>query len=222
MFALFVMVAPLVVGFGLILFIARYAPNVPRNAPLGVGQAVDERPEITGDEFKDLVEDLVGALGLETVFSSMGTGGVVEMTLRDPKPLSGGRILLHATPVLHGQIDSVDVLGFAEGVRADMGALKGIMIALAGFTDEAKTSMGASPAPLDLVDGDDLLGLVRDHLSPERAEHAALYRGFGVVRKRSRPRERAVLDGQVGSEAGGESHAPSARASADDSEETDA
>ncbi len=183
MFALVVMVAPLMVGFALILFIARYAPNVPREETLRDGQALDVRPEITGDEFKDLVEELVEALGLETVFSSMGTGGVLEMTLRDPKPLTGGRIILHATPVMQGQIDSVDVLGFAEGVRADMGALKGIMIALAGFTDEAKTSKDATPAPLDLVDGGELLELVRDHLAPERAASVSAYRGFGRFRK---------------------------------------
>lgn len=179
MFALFVMVAPLVVGFALILFIARYAPNVPRLEERRAGERSDERPEITGDEFRDLIEELVGSLGLETVFSSMGTGGVVEMTLRDPKPLSGGRILLHATPVLQGQIDAVDVLGFAEGVRADMGALKGIMIALAGFTDEAKTSIGAVPAPVDLIDGSTLVELVREHLAPARADDIVEYRGFG-------------------------------------------
>lgn len=179
MFALFVMVAPLAVGLLLILFIARFAPNVPRTAPLAAGEIADDRPEITGDEFKDVIEELVDALGLETVFASVGTGGVVEMTLRDPKPLSGGRILLHATPVLQGQIDSVDVLGFAEGVRGDMGALKGILIALAGFTDEAKTSVANSPAPVDLIDGVQLLGLVREHLAPDRADSIANYRGFG-------------------------------------------
>lgn len=183
MFALFVMVAPLVVGMAVILIIARYAPNVPRVEPLGKGESTDDRPEISGDEFRDVIEELVGALGLETVFSSMGTGGVVEMTLRDPKPLSGGRILLHATPVFQGQIDSVDVLGFAEGVRGDMGALKGIMIALAGFTDEARTSVGASPAPVDLIDGAELLGLVGEHLAPARAELVASYRGFGRKRR---------------------------------------
>lgn len=179
MIAIFVMVAPLVVGFGLILLIARYAPNVPRHAALASGERVDERPEITADEFKDLIEDLVGNLGLETVFSSMGTGGVIEMTLRDRKPLSGGRILLQATPVLQGQIDAVDVLGFAEGVRADMGAIKGILIAVAGFTDEAKTSVDATPAPVDLIDGPELLDLVRAHLAPERAASLIAYRGFG-------------------------------------------
>lgn len=183
MIAIFVMVAPLVVGFGLILLIARYAPNVPRTETLRKGESVDVRPEITADEFKDLIEDLVGRLGLETVFSSMGTGGVIEMTLRDSKPLSGGRILLQATPVLQGQVDSVDVLGFAEGVRADMGAIKGILIALAGFTDEAKTSVDATPAPVDLIDGPTLLELVREHLAPERAAAMSEYRGFGRYRR---------------------------------------
>ncbi len=41
------------------------------------------------------------------------------------------------------------------------------------------TSKGATPAPLDLVDGDELLELVRDHLSDERAKLATSYRGFG-------------------------------------------
>ena len=122
---------------------------------------------------------MVKALQLETVFSSLGTGGLVEMTLRDTKPLSGGRIILQATPVLNGQIDSVDVLGFAEGIRADMGALKGIFVALAGFTDEAKTSIDASPAPVDLINGEQLLELVREHLDGERAEMLRGYRGFG-------------------------------------------
>jgi len=115
-----VALTPILVGFGLILLIARYSPNVPRVAPLKQGQRADERPEITADEFEDLLKDLLGALGLETVFSSAGTGGVLDVTARDPKPLSGGRILLHATPVLSGQVDAADVLGFAEGVRGEL------------------------------------------------------------------------------------------------------
>jgi len=200
MIAIFVMIAPLVVGFGLILLIARYAPNVPRHATLGSGERLDDRPEITADEFKDLIEELVQNLGLETVFSSMGTGGVIEMTLRDSKPLSGGRILLQATPVLQGQIDAVDVLGFAEGVRADMGAIKGILIALAGFTDEAKTSVDATPAPVDLIDGPELLDLVRVHLAPERAAFVSEYRGFGRARRAEATVEREDRDEEEGDE----------------------
>jgi hypothetical protein len=178
-----VFVAPLVAGFGLILLIARYSPNVPRVATLRAGQKLDERPEITADEFIDTVKDLLGALGLETVFSSAGTGGVFDVTARDPRPLSGGRILLHATPVLTGQVDAVDVLAFAEGVRGDMGALKGIFIALAGFTEEAHAGVRSCPAPVDLIDGGKLLELVREHL-PDRAELLEGYRGFELMPRR--------------------------------------
>jgi hypothetical protein len=178
-----VALTPILIGFLLILLIARYSPNVPRVAPLRAGQHTDERPEITADEFVDLVSDLLQALGLQTVFSSAGTGGVLDVTARDPKPLSGGRILLHATPVLAGQVDAVDVLGFAEGVRGDMGALKGIYIALAGFTEEANAAVRATPAPVDLIDGAKLLELVREHL-PDRAEVLETYRGFDRAAQR--------------------------------------
>ena len=173
------MLAPLLMGLGLILLIARFAPNVPRETQSRLGALSDPRPEITGDEFKDLIEELVSSLSLETVFSSMGTGGVLEMTLRDLKPLTGGRILLFATPVLGDSVDSVEVLGFAESVRADMGALKGIYIALAGFSQEAKTAIGSTPAPVELLDGQALLELVHAQLSPERATECTVYRGFG-------------------------------------------
>jgi len=183
MIVLLVAAVPILVGFGLILLIARYSPNVPRALPLGAGQRVDDRPEITADEFIDLVTDLLAALGLETVFSSAGTGGVVDVTARDPKPLTGGRILLHATPVLAGQIDAADVLSFAEGVRGDMGALKGIFIALAGFTEEAHAGIRSSPAPVDLIDGAGLLALVREYL-PDRAPLIEGYRGFDKIARR--------------------------------------
>lgn len=178
-----VFLVPILLGFGLILIIARYSPNVPRVAPLRAGARLDDRPEITADEFVDLVKDLLEALGLETVFSSAGTGGVVDVTARDPKPLTGGRIIFHATPVLGGQVDAVDVLGFAEGVRGDMGALKGIYIALAGFTEEAHAGIRNCPAPVDLVDGAKLLELVRQHL-PDRAETLEGYKGFDRVASR--------------------------------------
>jgi hypothetical protein len=179
----FVFLTPIIVGFGLIFVIARFSPNVPRTAALRVGQRSDDRPEITADEFADAIQDLLKALGLETVFSSAGTGGVLDVTARDPRPLTGGRILLHATPVLSGQVDAVDVLAFAEGVRGDMGALKGIYIALAGFTEEAHAGIRSSPAPVDLVDGGRLLELVREHV-PDRADLLAGYRGFDLASRR--------------------------------------
>ncbi|HEY4119470.1 MAG TPA: restriction endonuclease [Byssovorax sp.] len=179
----FVFLAPIFLGFGLILLIARYSPNVPRVAALRAGAKADDRPEITPDEFADTVSELLEALGLETVFSSAGTGGVLDVTARDPKPLTGGRILFHATPVLSQQIDAADVLSFAEGVRGDMGALKGIFIALAGFTEEAHAGIRSSPAPVDLIDGARLFELVREHV-PARVELISQYRGFDTIPRR--------------------------------------
>lgn len=199
MAVLIVALVPLFFGYMLILLIARYSPNVPRVEGNLASQGDDDRPEITPDEFADVVSELLGALGLETVFSSIGTGGVVDVTARDPKPLSGGRLLVHASPLLsHGQIDAAEVLNFAESVRGDMGALKGIFIALAGFTAEAKSAVRATPAPVDLIDGAALLDLVREHLTgrappggEDPAEALMGYRGFARGVKRH-PRHVAV------------------------------
>jgi hypothetical protein len=194
MAVLIVALVPLFFGYFLILLIARYSPNVPRVEGNRVGDGADDRPEITPDEFADLVTELLRSLGLETVFSSIGTGGVVDVTARDPKPLSGGRLLVHASPVLsHGQVDAAEVLGFAESVRGDMGALKGIFIALAGFTAEAMSAVRTTPAPVDLIDGPRLLELVREHVSAQGTKlgndpvEALLgYRGFSTEGKRHR------------------------------------
>src|SRR5258706_2715112 len=178
MIVLVVALAPLVLGFVLIALIARYSPSVRRHATMVPGQADDDRPNITPDEFEDIVKELLGALGLEIVFSSAGTGGVLELTCRDPRPLSGGRLLVHASPVVGaGQVDAAEVLGFADSVRGDMGALKGIFIAAAGFTDEAYAAIRSTPAQIELVDSQKLVELVREHL-PDRADLLESYRSF--------------------------------------------
>jgi len=185
MTVLVIALAPLILGFVLIALIARFSPNVPRHAPPRPGVLADERPPITAEEFEDVVKELLAALGLEIVFSSSGTGGVLELVCRDPRPLSGGRLLVHASPVAdQGQVDAAEVLGFADSVRGDMGALKGIFIAVAGFTDEALSAVRSSPAQVELVDGDKLVELVREHV-PERAPLLESYRGFGGGRGRA-------------------------------------
>jgi restriction endonuclease Mrr len=178
MVVLVVALAPLILGFLLIAIIARYSPNVPRHASLAPGEALDDRPPITPDEFEDIIKELLQSLGLEIVFSSAGTGGVLELTCRDPRPLSGGRLLVHASPLLGGgQVDAAEVLGFADGVRGDMGALKGIFISAAGFTDEAHAAIRATPAQVELIDARKLVELVREHL-PDRADLLESYRSF--------------------------------------------
>ncbi len=174
----FVALMPLLVGFALILLIARFSPDVPRH---GTPRADDGLPEITPDELRDVVLELVEKLGLTNVFESSGLGGVLDITLRDPRPLTGGRVLLHARPstAVPGLVDAADVLNFAEGVRSEAGTLKGIFIAPGGFTEEARQAARSAPAQVDLIDGPKLLELVRETL-PERAELLMKYRGFAV------------------------------------------
>jgi hypothetical protein len=171
-----VAIGPLVVGFALIVLIARFSPEVARHSQ---PRADDGLPEITPDELRDVVIELIEKLGLTNVFESQGLGGVLDITLRDPKPLSGGRILLHARPATAaaGLIDAADVLNFAEGVRSEAGTLKGIFIATGGFTEEAMQAARSAPAQIDLIDGPKLLELVRESL-PERVELLIKYRGF--------------------------------------------
>jgi Restriction endonuclease len=202
MIVLVVALAPLFIGFLLIALIARYSPNVPRQAARSAGQPDDDRPLITADEFEDIVKELLGALGLEIVFSSAGTGGVLEITCRDPRPLSGGRMLVHASPVVGaGQVDAAEVLGFADSVRGDMGALKGIYIAAAGFTDEAHAAVRSSPAQVELVDARKLVELVREHL-PDRAGLLESYRSFSSDGRRHVRANRASGDDELGPEGG--------------------
>ena len=191
MLIFFVALTPLLIGFFLILMIARFSPDVPRHAAKSDG---DDLPEITGDELRDVVVELLETLGLTNVFESLGTGGVLEMTVRDPKPLTGGRILVTATPVFRGgQIDAVDVLNFAEGVRSQAGTLKGIFIAPVGFTEEARSAAKSAPAQVDLVDGPAFLELVRENLA-DRAELLTKYRGFNADARAHRRSRKRVED----------------------------
>lgn len=173
----FVAIVGLAVGLLLILLMARYSPKGSlERSPAESGRPAP--PEITADEWQDLIGDLVRSIGLEVVFSSKGTGGVVEITARDPKPLAGGKFLVVATPVLgHGPIDAQEILSFADTVRGDQGILKGIYIALAGFNDEARMAMQTTAANIELIDARKLLELARDQM-PARVSDLRKYGGF--------------------------------------------
>jgi hypothetical protein len=102
--------------------------------------------------------------------------------------------LVHASPVLDGgQVDAAEALAFADGVRGDMGALKGIYISAAGFTDEAHAAMRSTPAQVELVDARKLVELVREHL-PDRAPLLESYRGFSDDGRRHTRANRASGD----------------------------
>ena len=64
-------------------------------------------------------------------------------------------------------------------MRSDPGALKGIDIAVAGFTDEAYAARGAAPSAIELIDGAMLVDLVREY-APERVHLLDRYRSMST------------------------------------------
>jgi len=179
-----VVVAALFLGLVLLALLSRFARNVPRVNARADGEKLDGRPPLPAFEFERTVRSLLAALGLDILSVATDENGTLEMTCRDPRPVTGGRILVRSSPATAGgQVDAAEVLAFAESVRGDMGALKGIHIALAGFTDEAYAARGATPALVELIDGATLVALVREHV-PERVEMLERYRSFDTGGRR--------------------------------------
>ena len=168
----------------LLAILARFARNVPRVDLRAESEKADGRPPLPPAEFERTVRALLPALGLEILSMTTDENGTLELTCRDPRPVTGGRILVRASRgTAQGQVDAAEVLAFAESVRADTGALKGIDIAIAGFTDEAYAARGATPALIELIDGAKLADLVREHV-PERIELLERYRSFDTGARR--------------------------------------
>ena len=181
-----VVVAALFLGLLLIAVLSRFARNVPRLDSRADSEMPDERPPIPQAEFERTIGALVGALGLDVVSMSTEDNGTIEMMCLDPRPVTGGRLLLRASrATAGGQVDAAEVLAFAESVRGDRGALKGIDIAVAGFTDEAYAAAGATPALVELIDGPKLVDLVRQYV-PERVGLLERYQSFSVGGRRHR------------------------------------
>ena len=179
-----VVVAALFLGLVLIVFLARFAHNVPRVDARAASHTTDQRPPIPPAEFERTLRALLPALGLEVLSVTTDESGTLEMSCRDPRPVTGGRILVRASHRTEGgQVDAAEVLGFAESVRSDTGALKGIDIAVAGFTDEAYAARGATPSTIELIDGAMLVDLVREY-APERVQLLERYRPLNTGGRR--------------------------------------
>ena len=179
-----VAVAALFLGFVVIALLARFAHNVPRIDMRAEVKRPDGRPPIPPAEFERTLRALLPALGLEVLSVAVDDNGTLEMTCRDPRPVTGGRVLVRASrDTSAGQVDAAEILAFAESVRADSGALKGIDIAVAGFTDEAYAAGGATPAVVELIDGARLVDLVREYV-PERVQLLERYQSLSTGGRR--------------------------------------
>lgn len=98
------------------------------------------------------------------------TPGVTAFRVKNPMPLSGGEYLVHFLKRATQPVDSVRVNAFRKAVKGEEGVLKGILITSGAFTVEGWQV--AESAPLELVDGKHLVGLLKmfypDRFPPDR------------------------------------------------------
>jgi Restriction endonuclease len=147
----------LLVGFVLIALISRTAP----------AKSGDEFPgenwvsRISPQEFSRLLSMLFVEMKFDIETSNL-RGGDVDLFAVNPTPITGARIYVRG--VFHpplGMVGEDEVRIALETARAEM-AGKAVVVTPGGFTPDARAS--ARGAPIDLLDGNALLNLVKKHL----------------------------------------------------------
>jgi restriction system protein len=121
---------------------------------------IDERPNVLAlpdDEFEQLVQDLFGNMGLETGAPTRTPNGW-RWLAADPRPIFGGKVVIYAT---RGASADAAAAHSLAGAVAAAGAMKGILVATAGFEPDAHEAVAGRP--LELIDGPALLTLLAEH-----------------------------------------------------------
>ena len=125
-----------------------------------------EWAKLSGIDFEKLIAALLSKIGFVAVITkASGDGGVdIEATL--DKPIIGGRYLFQCKRFAPDNlIGSPTVREFYGALVADRKAVKGILITTSGFTPQAREF--AANLHIELIDGNGLAQLVREHERPE-------------------------------------------------------
>ena len=143
----------------------------PEAAP---GSELPWLSRLTLDGLEKLLHRLFAAMRFE-VEQSQVVGSRLEMIVRDPAPISGGR--LHVRGVLHtdsGMVTQDEVQAALDEARGDPAAAKAVVISPLGFSSEARLAVQSTSC--QLIDGAGLQELLGKFL-PEALES----RGAGYV-----------------------------------------
>jgi hypothetical protein len=137
---------------------AEAEPGAPRSDSLELARLKRLSPENLIEALRELLESL--KLEVDPA-AAPGVGGVFHLAATNPAPLTGGRILIELAPAQEaGAVDAPPVVALLDNVRAEQ-ALKGIYVALYGFTTEARAA--AASTQVELLDGEALVKLLKKH-----------------------------------------------------------
>lgn len=127
---------------------------------------LDQRPnllDLTPSEFESLIQNLFTKMGLDTKQTRASRDGGIDCVAFDPRPIFGGKVVIQAKRYRN----TVDVSAVRDlfGSMQNEGASKGILVTTSGY---GPTSFEfASGKPIELIDGSNLLYLLRENAGIE-------------------------------------------------------
>ncbi|MDX6603427.1 MAG: restriction system protein [Solirubrobacterales bacterium] len=127
---------------------------------------LDQRPNLlalTPSEFESLITNLFEKMGLDTRQTRPSRDGGVDCVAWDSRPVMGGKVVIQAKR--YAGTVGVSAVRDLFGTVHNEGASKGILVTTSGF---GKASFDfAEGKPLELLDGTNLLYLLREHADVE-------------------------------------------------------
>jgi restriction system protein len=121
---------------------------------------IDERPNLVAladPAWEQQLADLFGVMGLDMGPAGRADGGS-RWLATDPRPIFGGKVVLHATRGPAATAASVHALA---GAVTAAGATKGILVSLGGIEPAAYEALAGRP--LELIDGPALVTLLANY-----------------------------------------------------------
>ncbi len=127
---------------------------------------LDQRPnllELTPNEFESLIQNLFTRMGLEAKQTQASRDGGVDCVAYDPRPIMGGKVVIQAKR--YKNTVGVSAVRDLYGTLQNEGASKGILVTTSGYGQASHEF--AKNKPIELLDGANLLHLLREHAGIE-------------------------------------------------------
>lgn len=115
--------------------------------------------DLTPGEFESLITNLFHAMGLEARQTQASRDGGVDCVAYDPRPIFGGKVVIQAKRYKHTV--GVSAVRDLFGTVQNEGASKGILVTTSGYGKAAYDFV--QNKPLELLDGANLLYLLKEH-----------------------------------------------------------
>lgn len=128
--------------------------------------SLDQRPNLMNlspGEFESLITNLFGKMGLETRLTQASRDGGVDCVAFDPRPIFGGKVVIQAKR--YKNTVGVSAVRDLFGTMQNEGASKGILVTTSGYGKAAFDF--ANGKPMELLDGGNLLFLLKEHAGLE-------------------------------------------------------